>query len=52
MHANNFVVDNSCARQAVEGITELLPHFHREPTAAFIVKAINAIDPCALVVPP
>ena len=50
MHANNFVINDCAAWKTVEGIAKLLPHFDREPTAALIVKAINSVDPRALMV--
>lgn len=50
MHTNNLIINDCAARQAVKGIAKLLPHFDREPTTALVVKTINPIDPCALMV--
>lgn len=50
MHANDFVVNDGGARQAIEGVTELLPHFDREATTALVVKSVDAINACAFVV--
>lgn len=50
MHANDLIVNDSGAGQAVEGVAKLFPHFDREATTAFVVKAVNSIYPGALVV--
>lgn len=50
MHANDFVVNDGSARQAIEGVTELLPHFDREATTALVVKSVDAINACAFVI--
>ena len=50
MHANNLVINDGAAGQAIKGIAKLLPHLDRESTAALVIKAINAIDAGALVV--
>jgi len=50
VHANDFVVNDSGARQTIEGVAKLLPHFDRVAASAFVVKAVNTIDTGALVV--
>ena len=50
MHANDFVINDGCAGQAIEGVAELLPHFDGKASTAFVIKAINAIDSGAFVV--
>ena len=52
MHTDNFIINNSTARQTIKGIAKLLPHFYREAAAAFIVKTINSVDAGALMVAP
>ena len=52
MHADDLVVDDSAARQAIEGVTELLPHLNREATATFVVEAVNSVNAGALVISP
>ena len=51
MHANNFVVNDGTARQTVERVAKLLPHFDRKAATALIVESVNPIDSSALVVP-
>ena len=51
MHANNFVVNDGTAWKAVEGIAKLLPHFHRETAATFVIESINTIDTGTFVIP-
>ena len=50
MHTNNLIINDGAAWQTVEGVAKLLPHLDREPAAALIIKTINSIDPCTLVV--
>lgn len=50
MHADNFVVDYSCARQTVERVAELFPHLYRKPAAAFVIETVNSIDPGTLMI--
>lgn len=50
MHANDLVVNDGRAGQAIERVAELLPHFYGKASAAFVVKAINAIDSGAFVI--
>ena len=50
MHADNFVINDGTARQAVKGVAKLFPHFDREAATAFVVKAINPINAGTLVV--
>jgi len=52
VHADDLVVDDGAAREAVEGVAELLPHLDGEPAAALVVEAVDAIDPRALVIAP
>lgn len=44
MHADNFIINDGTAGQAIEGIAKLLPHFDGKPSTTFIVKAINPIN--------
>jgi hypothetical protein len=50
MHANDFIINHGAARQAVESIAKLLPHFDRKPTTTLIIKAIDSINASAFVV--
>ena len=50
MHAEDFVVDQSGNRHAVEYILELLPHADGVATLAFVIESIDAIDLTALVI--
>jgi hypothetical protein len=50
MHADNFVVNYSCARKAVEGVAKSLPKLDTEATTAFIVESVYPVDPRALVI--
>ena len=50
MHANDFVVNDSTARETVERIAKLLPHLYRETAATFVIKAINTVDTSTFVV--
>lgn len=50
MHAENFLIDESSNRKAVEDVTEDLPESDGIPPLAFIVKAINSIDLCTFVI--
>ena len=50
MHANDLVIDDGATGETVECIAELFPHLDRKPAAAFVIKAINPIDSCTLVV--
>ena len=52
VHAEDFVVDQSGDRHAVEYILELLPHADRVATLALVVKAVNSINRGTLVVAP
>ena len=52
VHANNLIINDRTAGQTVEGVAKLLPHLDRETTTAFVVKAVNAINAGALVIPP
>ena len=50
MHADDFVVNDGAAREAVEGVAEGLPKLDGEAAAAFVVEAVDAVDTGALVV--
>jgi hypothetical protein len=50
MHTDNFVINDSCARKAVEGIAKRLPQLDTETTTTFIVESIYPVDPRTLVV--
>lgn len=52
MHREDFFVDDCCDWQAVEAISKSLPQLDVEAPLAFIIKAINAIDTCTLVITP
>ena len=51
MHRENLLIDDCCDRQAVKAIGERLPQLNVIPPLAFVVKSINAVDRCTLVVP-
>lgn len=51
MHRENFLVDDSRNRQAVEAIGECLPQLDVIPPLAFIIEPIYTIDRCTLVIP-
>jgi len=50
MHAKNFVINQGCNRQAVEAISEDFPKFNSVSTLALIVKTVNSINRCTLMV--
>ena len=50
MHADDLVVDDGAAREAVEGVAEGLPQLDGEAAAALVVEAVDAVDAGALVV--
>ena len=50
MHANDLIVNDSRARQAIKSVAELLPHFDRVAATTLIVKAVDSVDSSALVV--
>jgi hypothetical protein len=50
MHTDNLIINDCRTGQPIECITELLPHFDGKAAAAFIVKAINAVNAGTLVV--
>jgi len=50
MHTDDFVVNDSRTREAVEGVAESLPKFDAEATAAFVIESVYPIDPSALVI--
>ena len=50
VHADDLVVDDGAAGEAVEGVAEGLPKLDREAAAALVVEAVDAVDAGALVV--
>ena len=50
VHADDLVVDDGAAREAVEGVAEGLPQLDGEAAAALVVEAVDAVDAGALVV--
>ncbi len=44
VHANNFVINDCRARQAIERVTKLLPHFNREATTALVIETVDTVD--------
>ena len=50
MHAENFLVNKSCNRKAVEHVREDFPEFDSVSSFALIVEAIDAVDLGALVI--
>lgn len=50
MHCEDLFVDDCCNWQAVEAVGKCLPELDVEASLAFIVKSVNAIDTCTLVV--
>jgi hypothetical protein len=51
VHAQDFIINDRRNRQAIETISECLPQLDVVPTLALIVKPVNAVDACALMVP-
>lgn len=51
MHANNLVINDRTAGQAIKRVAKLLPHFYRESTAALIVKTVDTVNAGTFVVP-
>lgn len=51
VHANDFIVNDGRARQAVESVAELLPHLDGIPATAFVVESVNSVNACTFVVP-
>ena len=52
MHTNNLIINDSSARQTVEGVAKMLPDFDTVATTAFIVESIYAVNSRAFVVSP
>jgi len=52
MHAQYLVIDERCDGQAVEAIREYLPQPNIEPPLTFVIKTIDSVDLCILVVTP
>ena len=52
MHANDFVVNDSSTREAIEGVAKCLPQLNTEPATALIIKTIYPVDSCTLMVTP
>ena len=52
MHANNFIIDDSRAWKAIEGVAERFPKLDTEAAATLVVESIYPVDPRTLVVTP
>jgi hypothetical protein len=52
VHADNFIINDGTAGQAVECIAKLLPHFDGKSATALIVESVNAINARSLVISP
>ena len=50
MHAENFVVDESCDGQAIKAVCEDLPQLDAMAALTLVVEAVDAIDGGALVI--
>jgi len=50
VHCKNLFVDDGGNRQAVEAIGESLPKLDVIPTLTLVVKAVDAVDRCALMI--
>jgi hypothetical protein len=50
VHTDNFIINDSSTRQAVESVAEGLPKLDAEPAPAFIIEPINSINTSALVI--
>lgn len=50
MHCEDFFVDDSSDRQAIEAVGKCLPEFDVVSSLALVVEAVNAIDRCTLVI--
>lgn len=50
MHCEDLFVNDSCDGQTVKAVSECLPQFNIKTTLAFVVKSVNTIDTCTLVV--
>lgn len=52
MHTENFLIDESAYRKAVEYVTECLPQLDRITPFALVIKSIYAIDSRRLMIAP
>lgn len=50
MHAENLFVNKSSNGEAVETVSESFPEFYVISTFALIIKSVDSIDACTLVV--
>lgn len=50
MHAEDFVVDQSCDGKTVEAVSEDLPQFYTMASLTLIVEAIDPVDGGTLMV--
>lgn len=50
MHTDNLIINDSRAWKAIERVAKGLPELDTEPTATFVIKAINAINSGAFVI--
>jgi hypothetical protein len=50
MHANNFVINDSCTWKAIEGVAKGFPELDTETATTFVIETINPVDSRALVV--
>jgi hypothetical protein len=51
MHAQNFVVNKSCNRHAVENILKFFPKSDAVSVLALVIEPVNPVDLPTLVVP-
>ena len=52
MATEDFVVNDGGDWEAIETIGKSLPHLDRKTPFALVVKAVNAVDGCTLVIAP
>ena len=50
MHREDFLIDDSGDRQAVEAVRKCLPQLDVVASLAFVVESVDAVDRCALMV--
>ena len=44
MHAENFLVDESCDGKTIEAVCEDFPKLNAVTALAFVIEAVDAID--------
>lgn len=50
MHAEDFLINDSCDRKAVEAVSKCFPEFDVIPSLALVIEPINSINGGAFVV--